>query len=143
MGQKVNPISNRLGIIRGWDSNWFGGKNFGDNLVEDRKIRKYLNERLAKASVSRIVIERTLKLVTITICTARPGIVIGKGGQDVDKLKEELKKLYKKDIQINILLTTSLAKWKAKFHIVVPLRWLFRIRCVQVLRVLKFKLQVV
>ena len=102
MGQKVNPISNRLGIIRGWDSNWFGGKSFGENLVEDRKIRKYLNERLAKASVSRIVIERTLKLVTITICTARPGIVIGKGGQDVDKLKEELKKLYKKDIQINI-----------------------------------------
>jgi small subunit ribosomal protein S3 len=102
MGQKVNPISNRLGIIRGWDSNWYGGKNFGDNLVEDMKIRKYLNERLAKASVSKIVIERTLKLVTITICTARPGIVIGKGGQDVDKLKEELKKLYKKEIQINI-----------------------------------------
>ena len=102
MGHKVNPISNRLGIIRGWDSNWFGGKNFGDNLVEDQKIRKYLNERLSKASVSRIVIERTLKLVTITICTARPGIVIGKGGQDVDKLKEELKQLYKKDIQINI-----------------------------------------
>ena len=102
MGQKVNPISNRLGIIRGWDSNWFGGKNFGDNIVEDMKIRKYLNERLAKASVSKIVIERTLKLVTITICTARPGIVIGKGGQDVDKLKEELKKLYDKEIQINI-----------------------------------------
>lgn len=102
MGQKVNPISNRLGIIRGWDSNWFGGKDFGNNLVEDRKIRKYLNERLAKASVSKIVIERTLKLVTITICTARPGIVIGKGGQDVDKLKEELKRLYKKEIQINI-----------------------------------------
>jgi len=102
MGQKVNPISNRLGIIRGWESNWFGGKNFGDNLVEDTKIREYLNERLAKASVSRIVIERTLKLVTITICTARPGLVIGKGGQDVDKLKEELKKLYDKEIQINI-----------------------------------------
>ena len=102
MGQKVNPISNRLGIIRGWDSNWFGGKDFGDNLVEDRKIRKYLNKRLEKAMVSRIVIERTLKLVTITICTARPGLVIGKGGQDVDKLKEELKKLYDKDIQINI-----------------------------------------
>ena len=102
MGQKVNPISNRLGIVRGWDSNWFGGKNFGDNLVEDQKIRKYLNERLAKASISRIVIERTLKLVTIAICTARPGIVIGKGGQDVDKLKEELKKLYDKEIQINI-----------------------------------------
>ena len=102
MGQKINPISNRLGIIRGWDSNWFGGKSFGENLVEDQKIRKYLGERLAKANVSRIVIERTLKLVTITICTARPGIVIGKGGQDVDKLKEELKQLYKKDIQINI-----------------------------------------
>src|SRR5574344_981304 len=102
MGQKINPISNRLGIIKGWDSNWFGGKDFGDNLVEDQKIRKYLNERLAKASVSKIVIERTLKLVTITICTARPGIVIGKGGQDVDRLKEELKKLYDKEIQINI-----------------------------------------
>ena len=93
MGQKVNPISNRLGIVRGWDSNWFGGKDFGDNLVEDQKIRKYLNERLAK---------RTLKLVTITICTARPGIVIGKGGQDVDNLKDELKKLFDKEIQINI-----------------------------------------
>ena len=102
MGQKVNPISHRLGIIRGWDSNWFGGKDFGDNLVEDQKIRQYLNKRLEKASVSRIVIERTLKLVTITICTARPGIVIGKGGADVDKLREELKNLFKKEIQINI-----------------------------------------
>ena len=102
MGQKVNPISNRLGIIRGWDSNWFGGKDFGDNLVEDQKIRQYLTKRLEKASVSRIVIERTLKLVTITICTARPGIVIGKGGADVDKLREELKNLFKKEIQINI-----------------------------------------
>ena len=82
MGQKVNPISNRLGIIRGWDSNWYGGNNYGDSLLEDSKIRKYLNARLAKASVSRIVIERTLKLVTITVCTARPGIIIGKGGQD-------------------------------------------------------------
>ena len=102
MGQKVNPISNRLGIIRGWDSNWYGGKNYGDSLLEDSKIRKYLNARLAKASVSRIVIERTLKLVTITVCTARPGIIIGKGGQEVDKLKEELKKITDKDIQINI-----------------------------------------
>ncbi|MBR4388127.1 MAG: 30S ribosomal protein S3 [Prevotella sp.] len=102
MGQKVNPISNRLGIIRGWDSNWFGGKNFGDNIVEDQKIRTYLNKRLENAMVSKIVIERTLKLVTITVCTARPGVVIGKGGQDVDKLKEELKKLYGKEVQINI-----------------------------------------
>ena len=93
MGQKVNPISNRLGIIRGWDSNWYGGNDYGDSLLEDSKIRKYLNARLAKASVSRIVIERTLKLVTITVCTARPGIIIGKGGQEVDKLKEELKKV--------------------------------------------------
>jgi len=102
MGQKVNPISNRLGIIRGWDSNWYGGDNYGDTLLEDSKIRKYLNARLAKASVSRIVIERTLKLVTITVCTARPGIIIGKGGQEVDKLKEELKKITDKEIQINI-----------------------------------------
>ena len=102
MGQKINPISNRLGIIRGWDSNWYGGNNYGDTILEDHKIRKYLNARLAKASVSRIVIERTLKLVTITVCTARPGIIIGKGGQEVDKLKEELKKVTDKDIQINI-----------------------------------------
>ena len=102
MGQKVNPISNRLGIIRGWDSNWYGGKNYGDALVEDSKIRKYLDVRLAKASVSKIVIERTLKLVTITICTAKPGFIIGKGGQEVDKLKEELKKITDKEIQINI-----------------------------------------
>ena len=102
MGQKINPIANRLGIIRGWDSNWFGGKKFGETLVEDDKIRKYLNARLSKASVSKIVIERTLKLVTITICSSRPGIIIGKGGQEVDKLKEELKKITDKDIQLNI-----------------------------------------
>ncbi|WP_372639507.1 30S ribosomal protein S3 [Ancylomarina sp.] len=102
MGQKVNPIGNRLGIIRGWDSNWFGGKNYGEKLVEDAKIRKYLNVRLAKASISKIIIERTLKLITITINTARPGIIIGKGGQEVDKLKEELKKITDKEVQINI-----------------------------------------
>ena len=102
MGQKINPIANRLGIIRGWDSNWYGGKNFGDTLLEDTKIREYLNARLAKASVSKIVIERTLKLVTITVCSSRPGVIIGKGGQEVDKLKEELKKITDKDIQINI-----------------------------------------
>lgn len=102
MGQKANPIGNRLGIIRGWDSNWFGGKNYADKLVEDEKIRQYLMARLAKGGVSRIVIERTLKLITVTIHTARPGIVIGKGGSEVDKLKEELKKLTRKDVQINI-----------------------------------------
>ena len=102
MGQKVNPISNRLGVIRGWDSNWYGGKKYGETLLEDSKIRKYLRTRLAKASVSRIIIERTLKMVTVTICTSRPGMIIGKGGQEVDALKEELKKLTDKDVQINI-----------------------------------------
>jgi len=102
MGQKINPISNRLGIIRGWDSNWYGGDNYSDKIVEDDKIRKYLNARLAKASVAKIIIERTLKLVTITVNTARPGIIIGKGGQEVDKLKEELKKITNKEVQINI-----------------------------------------
>jgi small subunit ribosomal protein S3 len=102
MGQKVNPISNRLGIIKGWDSNWYGGNDFSEKLVEDYKIREYLNARLAKASVSKIVIERTLKLITITVNTARPGIIIGKGGQEVDKLKEELKKITSKEVQINI-----------------------------------------
>ena len=102
MGQKTNPIGNRLGFIQGWESNWYGGRNYKDNIIEDDKIRKYLQARLSKASISKIIIERTLKLVTVTINTARPGVIIGKGGQEVDKLKEELKKLTKKDIQINI-----------------------------------------
>ena len=102
MGQKVNPIGSRLGIIRGWDSNWYGGKNFEPKLIEDYKIRQYLNTRLSKAGISRINIERTLKLVTVTINTARPGLIIGKGGQEVDKLKEELKKVTNKEVQINI-----------------------------------------
>ena len=102
MGQKVNPISNRLGIIYGWDSSWYGGKKYADKILEDFRIRKYLNTRLAKASLSKIVIERTLKLITITIHTARPGIIIGRGGQEVDKLKEELKQITEKEVQINI-----------------------------------------
>ena len=102
MGQKVNPISNRLGIIRGWDSNWFGGKRYADKIVEDYKIREYLMARLQKASVSKIIIERTLKVITVTINSSRPGIIIGKGGKDVDMLREELKKITKKDVQINI-----------------------------------------
>jgi small subunit ribosomal protein S3 len=102
MGQKANPIANRLGLIKGWDSNWFGGKNYADKIAEDFKIREYLNARLMKASISKIIIERTLKLITVTVNTARPGIIIGKGGQEVDKLKEELKKITNKEIQINI-----------------------------------------
>ena len=102
MGQKTNPIGNRLGIIRGWESNWYGGNDYGDKLAEDEKIRKYIRARLVKASVSRIIIERTLRIVTVTITTARPGIIIGKGGQEVDKLKEELKKITSKEVQLNI-----------------------------------------
>ena len=102
MGQKTNPIANRLGFIRGWDSNWYGGNKYADKLVEDYNIRRYLNARLQKASVSKIIIERTLKLITVTIRTARPGIIIGKGGSEVDKLKEEIKNITNKEIQINI-----------------------------------------
>ncbi len=102
MGQKTNPIGNRLGFIKGWDSNWYGGDDYADKIVEDNKIRKYIMARLVKASISKVVIERTLKLITITIHTARPGIIIGKGGQEVDKLREELKKITTKEIQINI-----------------------------------------
>lgn len=103
MGQKTNPIGNRLGIIRGWDSNWYGGRDYGDKLAEDDKIRKYIYARLSRASVSSIIIERTLKLIIITITTARPGIIIGKAGQEVDKLKEELKKISGKEVQLNII----------------------------------------
>ncbi len=104
MGQKTNPIGNRLGIIRGWESNWYGSsKDFSDKLVEDEKIREYLHARVNKGGISRIVIERTLKRITITIHTSRPGIIIGKGGGEVDRIREELKKLTSKEVQINIL----------------------------------------
>jgi len=102
LGQKTNPVGIRLGIIRGWDSNWYGGKKYAEKLVEDEKIRSYLLARIPKGGIARIVIERTLKRITITIHTSRPGIVIGKGGQEVDKLREEIKKITKKDVQINI-----------------------------------------
>ncbi|MFD2202259.1 30S ribosomal protein S3 [Shivajiella indica] len=102
MGQKINPIGFRLGVIKGWDSNWYGGKDFADKLYEDQQIRKYVNARIPKGGISKVIIERTLKRITLTIHTARPGVVIGKGGAEVDKLKEELKKLTNKDVQINI-----------------------------------------
>lgn len=102
MGQKVNPISFRLGIVRGWDSAWYGGDSFADKLVEDHKIRKYITARIPKGGISKVIIERTLKRVTLTVHTARPGVVIGKGGSEVDKIKEELKQLTNKDVQINI-----------------------------------------
>lgn len=105
MGQKANPIGNRLGIIRGWDSMWYGSKkDFSTRLVEDHKIRTYLNARISKGGISRIVIERTLGKLIVTIHTSKPGIIIGKGGSEVDRIKEELKKLTgKEDVQINIM----------------------------------------
>ena len=102
MGQKVNPIGLRLGIIKGWDSAWYGGSTFSEKLIEDQNIRKYISARIPKGGISKIVIERTLKRITLTVHTARPGVVIGKGGTEVDKIKEELKKLTGKDVQINI-----------------------------------------
>lgn len=102
MGQKINPVGFRLGIVRGWDSNWYGGKTFSDKLVEDQKIREYVQARIPKGGIAKVVIERTLKRITLTIHTARPGVVIGKGGNEVDKIKEELKKITGKDVQINI-----------------------------------------
>jgi small subunit ribosomal protein S3 len=103
MGQKVNPIGSRLGIIRGWDSNWFGGKSMAKKVVEDEQIRRYLFARVEKGGVAKVVIERTLKRITLTIHTSRPGIIIGKGGTEVDKIREELKKLAGSDVQINIM----------------------------------------
>jgi small subunit ribosomal protein S3 len=103
MGQKINPVGFRLGVVRGWDSAWYGGKDFSDKLVEDHMIRKYVDARIQKGGIAKVVIERSSsKRITITIHTARPGVVIGKGGTEVDKIKEELKNLTKKDVQINI-----------------------------------------
>ena len=150
MGQKTNPIGFRLGVIKGWDSNWYGGKSFTAKLVEDDKIRKYLYVRLAKASVSKIYIERTLKLITVTINTARPGIIIGKQGSEVDKLKEELKKLTGKEIQINIseikrpemdarLVAQSVAQQiEGRVSHRRAIRWLFSQQCVSEHKELKF-----
>ncbi len=105
MGQKANPIGNRLGIIRGWESNWYGSKkDYSKKLIEDNKIRTYLNARISKGGIAKIVIERTLGKLIITIHTSKPGIIIGKGGNEVDRIKEELKNLTgKDDVQINIL----------------------------------------
>jgi small subunit ribosomal protein S3 len=102
MGQKVNPVGFRLGIVKGWDSNWYGGKDFSNKLVEDQEIRNYIDARLPRGGIAKVVIERTIKRITLTIHTARPGVVIGKGGSEVDRLKEELKKLTGKEVQINI-----------------------------------------
>jgi small subunit ribosomal protein S3 len=103
MGQKTNPIGNRLGIIRGWESNWYGGKDFAKKVVGDERIRTYMRARIQKGGIARIIIERTLKRITVTVHTSRPGIIIGKGGSEVDRIREELKKLTEQEVQINIV----------------------------------------
>lgn len=102
MGQKTHPIGFRLGVIKGWKSNWYAEEDIQEKLVEDEQIRRYLSARLDRAGLSRTVIERTPKRVILTLHTSRPGVVIGRGGSEVDKLRQELKKLTGKDIQINI-----------------------------------------
>ncbi len=102
MGQKTNPIGFRLGVIRGWDSNWYTDGSFADKIVEDEEIRRYLDARLKRAGLSRTVIERTPKRVILTLHTSRPGVIIGRGGTEVEKLRAELQKITDKDIQINI-----------------------------------------
>ena len=102
MGQKTHPIGFRLGIIRGWFSNWYAEKDLPEKLIEDEEIRRYVHARLKRAGLSRVVIERTPRRVILTLHTSRPGVVIGRGGQEVEKLREELQKLTNKEIQINI-----------------------------------------
>ncbi len=102
MGQKTNPVGFRLGVIRTWDSRWFARNNFADLLHEDLTIRKYVTNRLKKAGVFRVEIERAPKRVTVNIHTARPGIVIGRKGSEVEKLTEELQQITKKEVNLNI-----------------------------------------
>jgi len=116
MGQKINPIGLRLGIIRGWDSNWYGGKDYGDKLVEDEKIRNYLRVRIPKGGIAKVVIERTLKRITLTIHTSRPGIVIGKGGGEVElsarKSRKSLEKTFKSTSARSNVLNWMLVWWE-------------------------------
>ena len=102
MGQKTHPVGIRLGIIRDWESNWYDERGFAAKLEEDLMLRKYIRSRLQNAGISKISIDRTPQVVTLSIHTARPGIVIGRKGSEVDKVKEELQRLTKKDVQLNI-----------------------------------------
>ncbi|MFZ4621040.1 MAG: 30S ribosomal protein S3 [Bacteroidota bacterium] len=102
MGQKINPVGFRLGVIKGWDSNWYDEKNYAGKLQEDMMVRNYLRNRLKKAGVSKILIERTPKNARITINTSRPGVVIGKSGKEIGQLEEELKKVTNKEVKILI-----------------------------------------
>ena len=103
MGQKVNPIGLRVGINRTWDSRWYADEGYADMLHEDLKLKRYLHERLAQAGVSRVVIERPTKRARITIHTARPGVVIGKKGADVEKLRTDLAKMTGSEVSLNIV----------------------------------------
>jgi small subunit ribosomal protein S3 len=102
VGQKTNPIGLRLGIIRQWEANWFDEKNIADKLQEDIKVRTYIKERLKKASVARIIVERTAKQLRVTINTSRPGVIIGRSGKDIALLEEELRRITKKDVKVLI-----------------------------------------
>ena len=102
MGQKTNPIGLRLGIVKTWDSRWFAKKGYAELLREDIFIRKYITSRLQRAGISKVVIDRAPKKITVTIHTARPGIVIGRKGAEVDQLRDELQHITKKEIHVNI-----------------------------------------
>lgn len=102
MGQKTNPIGLRVGTIRGWESNWYEGKSYATKLKEDKNIRNYVRQRLTKAGVSRIIINRTSKNVILTIHTSRPGVVIGKSGKEITQLEQELKKVTDKEVKVQI-----------------------------------------
>ncbi|RMD50833.1 MAG: 30S ribosomal protein S3 [Ignavibacteria bacterium] len=102
MGQKTNPIGLRVGVIRGWESNWYEKGSYADKLVEDKNIRLYIRKRLAKGGISRIVVNRTSKNVILNIHTSRPGVVIGKSGKEINQLEEELKKFTGKDVKVQI-----------------------------------------
>ena len=102
MGQKVNPIGFRVGIIRGWESNWYENGSYAEKLNEDKKLRMYIRNRLKKAGISRIIIDRTSKNVVITIHTSRPGVVIGKSGKEIAQIEQELKSITDKEVKVQI-----------------------------------------
>ncbi len=102
MGQKVNPIGFRVGIIRGWESNWYENGSYAEKLNEDKKLRMYIRNRLKKAGISRIIIDRTSKNVVVTIHTSRPGVVIGKSGKEIAQLEQELKSITDKEVKVQI-----------------------------------------
>ena len=102
MGQKTHPVGFRLGVINTWDSNWYDDKSFSQKLMEDSVIRSYLKKRLEKAGIANITIERTLKKITLTIHTSRPGFVIGKSGKEITQLESEIKKITNKEVKINV-----------------------------------------